>query len=412
MYTMAAALYILYSRQQDATHTEREMAPPADTSSKKNFFSFFEKQNYFGRVRLRWWLAVGRVRERWNHQHHHHRPKPNTHTHKQTQQRKPINHHFYTRRTPGTPVFSLFCGPRGKEEKQVNFVLSICFVWESIDCFSQICTFCFFTMKTRKRLLRWTTISMTQAFASMSFRVFPPLCGFSPSFKPSRTIWRVTSSAVDQTSSRYYCHFRSCSCCPPFCLTVVCVTDDSGDLTSCCWIISLSLSLLLSIALIVVWSFAWRSEFERRFFFLFFCVPLFVFRRLFSPLPPFYMYNFFLPFRLCVNELALNKKTTPPSTIVYIFYIVREFFDLISSLFSFFLINLYHMSQQDIILLLPRIRPKRENAQGKQKVLKCRKEELYLVVFFFLVASPFWIRKIFSHFFFFQRCFLWIDSWW
>jgi hypothetical protein len=29
-----------------------------------------------------------------------------------------------------------------------------------------------------------------------------------------------------------------------------------------------------------------------------------------------------------------------------------------------------------------------------------------------LVASPFWIRKIFSHFFFFQRCFLWIDSWW
>lgn len=47
MYTMAAALYILYSRQHDATHTEREMAPPADTSSKKkkNFFSFFFERN-------------------------------------------------------------------------------------------------------------------------------------------------------------------------------------------------------------------------------------------------------------------------------------------------------------------------------------------------------------------------------
>lgn len=226
------------------------------------------------------------------------------HTQIQTQQRKPINHHFYTRRTPRQ---------RGETSQLCSFYLfRLGINWLF---FPNLYFLLFF--------LRWTTISMTQAFASMSFRVFPPLCGVSPSFKRSRTIWRVTSSAVDQTSSRYYCHFRSCSCCcPPFCLTVVCVTDDSGDLTSCCWIISLSLSLLLSIALIVVWSFCVAQRIWKE---VFFSVLL---RSSFRLPPPLFsaaalLYNIISFFRLCVNELALNKKkTTPPSTIVYIFYIL------------------------------------------------------------------------------------------
>ena len=148
---------------------------------------------------------------------------------------------------------------------------------------------------------------MTHAFASATFRVPPPFVRFCLRLKPSPAILRVTSSAVDQTSSRYYYHFRLFLL-PPFCLTVVCVTDDSGDLTSCCWIISLSLLYRLNCCLI----FSWRSEFGRSFFFP---RSSFVFRRLFSPLPPFYTYNP-PPFRLCVNELALK---TPPSTIVYIY---------------------------------------------------------------------------------------------
>lgn len=146
---------------------------------------------------------------------------------------------------------------------------------------------------------------MTHAFASATFRVPPPFVRFCLRLKPSPAILRVTSSAVDQTSSRYYYHFRLFLL-PPFCLTVVCVTDDSGDLTSCCWIISLSLLYRLNCCLI----FSWRSEFGRSFFFpLSSSAASFLRCRPFTHIiPP--------PFRLCVNELALK---TPPSTIVYIY---------------------------------------------------------------------------------------------
>lgn len=58
------------------------------------------------------------------------------------------------------------------------------------------------------------------------------------------------------------------------------------------------------------------------------------------------------------------------------------------------------MSQQDIILLLPQIRPKRENAQGKQKSFEMQKRRIIFSCFFFLGCFSLLDTENFSRFLF------------